>query len=231
VTGEIGKCRSIAFACDTSWRWATQNPKAAGHHAKFWRQLILWLAHREDEAGKEIKLRLDRRRVLVGEKLPLEVTFATPDGKPPAGVELQAVVRREGQPDLPVALVRQGDAFRGTVGGLDQADDYTLAVVGSKGPEQYGSAQAKFLVYDEDLELRQLPADLDSLRKLAADTGGEYRPAEEFPKFVKELKAKDLNQETLRPVIENLWDRWEPLAVFILALAMEWTIRKLNGMV
>jgi len=233
VAQETGRNRSLAFACDSTWRWATKNKEGKAAHARFWRQLMLWLAHREDETGGGVKLRLDRRRVAAGEKLAMEAIVTGQGGKPPTDVTLETTVKNndEGTPATPVALQKRGEGYAGLTEALQKAGDYTVTVSAKSNGMEIGTASARFVVFEENLELRQLAADFETLRKLAADTGGEYHPAEDFVRFVRSLKERNLNLEVTKPVIENLWDRWELLALFVTLLGVEWFLRKQSGMV
>jgi uncharacterized membrane protein len=232
VAQEIGKSRILAFAADTTWRWATKNLDGKTQHAKFWRQLILWLAHREDSAGNQIRIRLDRRRLALGEKLPVEVLLESKDGRLPEGVTIKGTVRGiADDTSKPVSFQRQTGSYSTSVSDLDKPGDYEISVSVTQNGKELGTASAKFLVFDDDLEMRQLAADFESLKRLSADTGGEYLSAEQFPKFVKSLLDRNLNQEVTKPVIENLWDRWEPLLLFVMLLGAEWLLRKRNGLV
>jgi uncharacterized membrane protein len=232
VAQETGKNRTLAFAADSTWRWATKNKEARGHHARFWRQLMLWLAHREDETGGGVKLRLDRRRIAASEKLGMEVQVVSPDGKTPADLTLETTIKSDDDtPATTVALQKRANDYGGATEALQKPGDYTVAVSAKSNGMEIGTATARFVVFEDNLELRQLAADFETLRKLATDTGGEFHPAEEFPKFVRSLKDRNLNLEVTKPIIENLWDRWELLALFVGLLGAEWLIRKMNGMV
>jgi uncharacterized membrane protein len=230
---ETGRNRALAFAADSTWRWASKNKEGKVAHAKFWRQLMLWLAHREDETGGGVRLRLDRRRVASGDKLSMEATVIGKEGKPPVDVTLETTVKNndDDTPAVAIALQKKTENYAGSTEALQKPGDYTVTVTAKSGGVDLGTASARFVVYEENLELRQLAADFEPLRKLAADTNGEFHPAEEFVKFVKSLKEKNLNLEVTKPIIENLWDRWEILALFIALLGAEWLIRKQSGMV
>src|SRR5262249_60061346 len=57
--------RVLAFAGDTTVRWK-RPPEGEVHHARFWRQVVLWLAKQEERAGN-VWVRPDARRVRWGE--------------------------------------------------------------------------------------------------------------------------------------------------------------------
>ena len=80
VVQDVGRGRSIAFGGDT-WVWArTEIGRPA--HRKFWRQIIFWLAHKENQGSDQIKLAIDRRRAAVGQSVELTVTGRDAKGAP-----------------------------------------------------------------------------------------------------------------------------------------------------
>ena len=46
-------------------------------HRKFWRQVIFWLSHKENDSDNQVKLNLDKRRISVGQKVELTVNGTT----------------------------------------------------------------------------------------------------------------------------------------------------------
>ena len=75
----VGKGRTLAFGGET-WPWArSADDQGRIAHAKFWRQAILWLAHKENQGESQVKLKLDTRRVATNQKIDLLATAR--DGK------------------------------------------------------------------------------------------------------------------------------------------------------
>src|SRR5262249_18488342 len=66
-----GAGRTMAFAGDTTWRWV-RPPAGAQLHARFWKQLILWLAKQEEAEGNAW-VKPDARRLVSGAKLGFAV--------------------------------------------------------------------------------------------------------------------------------------------------------------
>ena len=87
--------RVIAYGGDT-WVWARASEEGRLAHRKFWRQVIFWLSHKENESENQVKLNLDRRRISVGEKVELTVTARDAKGSPLTGVTYETKVEREG---------------------------------------------------------------------------------------------------------------------------------------
>ena len=91
---DVGKGRSIAYGGDT-WVWARSSEESRLAHRKFWRQVIFWLSHKENEGDNQVKLTLDRRRIAVGEKIELTVTARDAKGAPIPNVHYETKVERE----------------------------------------------------------------------------------------------------------------------------------------
>ena len=51
VSQEWGSGRVIAFAGDSTWRWVMRGFGSA--HKRFWRQIVLWLARKDQMAGRQ----------------------------------------------------------------------------------------------------------------------------------------------------------------------------------
>ena len=229
VEQDNGTSRSLAFAGDTTWRWR-QNKDGILAHERFWRQLMLWLAHKEESGDAQVRVKLDRRRLAVGQRLPVEVRVEKPDGTVIEGAVPQAVVKPPQGAEVPLVLQRQGDLWRGSFWQSETPGDYSVRVAVTADSKTVGSKTVKFLVYDEDTEMRQLAADKQLLASLTQSTGGELHEDVELPKFVAALQEADLNMEVTKPVAESLWDRWELFFLFTLIITLEWVIRKRRGL-
>lgn len=227
---DIGAGRTLAFAGDTTWRWRGSE-EANEVHARFWRQLILWLSHHDEDTEAKIHVKLDKRRLAIGETLSVHVKVENPDGTPVENPQLQAFVTTPKGTEVPLELFLQTDDYRGTFVNSDEAGDYSVTVVGTSQGKDLGRRTSKFLVYEEDTEMRQLAADHELLRGLAQVSGGSFESFENFPKFVRSLQEEDLNLEISQPVYESLWDRWEFFALFLAVITAEWVLRKRRGLV
>src|SRR5262249_30830599 len=65
------KSRILAFAGDTTHRWI-RDPESKKLHARFWKQLVAWLARQEDPEAS-VWIRPDTRRIAVGGELGCDV--------------------------------------------------------------------------------------------------------------------------------------------------------------
>ena len=226
----VGAGRTIAFAGDTTWRWR-KDKTGIGHHARFWRQLILWLAKKEDAGSPSLKIALPTRRLALGQSLPVTVQAHEADGTKISKATVNATVETPDGKKVPLEIFAQGDGFQGTFWQTDSVGDFTLEVTGKAGDRDLGTTRVKFLVYSEDAESQQPAADLSLLQSIAKLTDGEFHRHLELPEFLRSLDKKDLNLEVAQPVIVTLWDRWETLLLFLILMTIEWIARKRLGMV
>jgi uncharacterized membrane protein len=246
VSMDYGKGRTMAFAGDTTWRWMNlgqpRTQEGIQAHARFWRHVVMWLAH-QDETEGTVWVKPDKRRLDAGEKLGFAVGLRGKGGieAPEAHFEV-SVVDPKGN-EAPVPTAREPNGERGTFWKTDLPGEYRLVVRG-RGKDTdgqaipEGQASARFLVYQSDAELVRRAADHDFLAKLASSGGGKFHKAEDLVAFLKDLEKQPLS--LARPKTE-LWPDWRRssltgfrvsfLLVFAGVLCLEWLLRRYWGMV
>jgi uncharacterized membrane protein len=245
VGHDYGAGRVLAFAADTTWRWQRLGqPKSSeglDAHARFWKQLVLWLA-KQDEATGSVWIKPDLRRLGTGSKLGFSVGLrgtggvAIPDGQ----FEVVAIDPLKAESKVPTA--NEKNVERGNFWKTDAPGEYRLVVRGRgkdvDGKEIRGEASARFLVYQDDSELLRRAADHDFLSKLAAAGGGEFARAQDLPNLLEKLRQAPSTDQT--PKL-NVWPDWRRtnlsgflpglLVVFVTVLCLEWVLRRLWGLV
>jgi uncharacterized membrane protein len=233
VALDAGRGRSLAFGGET-WHWARDLDKDTSRlaHLNFWRNAIFWLAHKEDEGENQVRLDLERRRVALGQKLDVSATALDGKGQPIPNVEFKTTLSRVGVPDTEEALplTRQDDAARGTYIATGEPGEYKVEITATSGGGTIGTASARFLVYDDDRELRRTAADLSLLRAIARESDGQFLAPEQLVEHLQTLdKEVVTDYETQSEV--RLWDNWPYLLVFTMFLTAEWWLRKRHGWV
>ncbi|GIW87735.1 MAG: membrane protein [Isosphaeraceae bacterium] len=226
---EFGRGRSLAFAGET-WPWYRASDQARLGHLNFWRNAILWLAHKEDEGENQVRLELDRRRVALGQKLDLTASARDPKGQPLTGVEYRATITRLAPDAEPatIPLTPTVDAARGAFLATGEPGEYRAEVTATRDGETIGSASARFLVYDDDRELRRTAADLTLLESLAQASNGLFITPEQLNDTLKKLPDELVaDYETQREI--RLWDNWPFLLLFTTLISAEWFLRKRHG--
>lgn len=232
VAADYGNGRVLAFAGDSTWRWWMQGHQT--EHKRFWRQVILWLAHKDEATEGAVRIKLAQRRYMPGSRVDFSVTAETaegeliPDAHFTAHIVLPGGKKAEGR-------LRQDGQTKGQMSGnfaeTQGVGDYTVVVEATRALESIGTAKARFLVFEQDLELNNPAADVGALESLAAMTNGKAVAPEQLPKLLDEIKAatKDLEVETQTK--DTLWDNWKFFSCFVGLLVLEWFLRKKWGLV
>ena len=233
VAGEYGLGRVLAFAGDSTWHWWMTGHEA--EHKRFWRQAVLWLARKDESTEGNVWIKLDRRRYSPGERIEFTAGANDAQGDPLTDAKFEAEVVWPDGKRSPVRLRRElHDSIpnmAGTVVETGPPGDYTLVVTATHPGETLGSARARFLVFEQDLELNNPAADVGALESLAAMTSGKRVDPEKLSGLLAEIKAgtKDLEVETQSK--KELWDKWPFFITFIVLLIVEWYLRKRWGLV
>jgi hypothetical protein len=229
VSYYYGTGRVMALAADSTWRWwmrGFENP-----HKRFWRQIVLWLARKDEASEGSVWVKLQPRRYAPGERVEFTAGANDPTGEPVKDAKLTAEVVLSDGRRVPVALVSGEAGLTGTFREADKPDDYAVEVTAVHQGQVLGKARARFLVYQQDLELDNPAADTSAMESLAAITGGESLAPEQLPKLLERLaqEGPSLEIEHIRKL--TFWDTWPFFLVLVGLLGLEWYLRKRWGLV
>jgi len=251
-----GKGRTMAFAGDTTWLWC-RSVEDMRLHARFWQQMILWLAKREEANGNLLVLP-DSRRLAAGTGLGFRVMMRGKGGIeiPPENMHVEVSIRQPDGKEVKVPLVAERGELRGNFLETDVPGEYELQVSGS-GKEMDGSALenlppglARFVIYQDEAEMARQGADHAFLQRLATAGGGKSYTAEDLKSFLRGLgtepDAQDMKHARLwpdwrkGPAASTVASQWSTLTssgialfygIFAGCLCMEWLLRRLWGFV
>jgi len=229
VADMFGGGRVMAFAGDSTWRWWL-----GGHedvHKRFWRQVILWLARKDQATDGNVWVRLPKRRFAPGSRVEFTVGARSPSGDVLPDAEFTAEIVLPDGDRKSVDLVRQGETSVGTIRDVQAAGDYAIEVTAANEDVPVGSARSRFLVFEQDLELDNAAADAASLESLAVMTGGESLAPEELPALIRRLATETEALEIERETKKTFWDSWPFLLLVVGLLGIEWGLRKQWGLV
>jgi uncharacterized membrane protein len=231
VAGVYGQGRVLALAAESTSAWYRYGFQS--QHKRFWRQAILWLAHKEESLHDGVWVKLDQRRLAPGGSVAFAVGARSPDGDALMDVTFDAHVMDPGGARQPARLVPDGQQWKGRLEGTRQPGEYVLEVVGQREGAPFGSAQGKFMVLDQDLELSDPAADpqqLEQLARLTAQAGGKALAPEQLGDLLREIKNKPPEMETQ---IQSKWqladtplDAWLFFLCVVGLLSGEWFLRK-----
>lgn len=230
IATDTGTARVIASAVDTTWLWHMHGFRDV--HQRFWQQMILWLARKEQEGDQPVWVQVDPRNY--SPQSPVTVMFGARDEQRQALTDVEfslTLIKPDGQME-PLTPQRRGDDHYAMFDGTDQPGDYWVTVSARRNGAAYElPATTRFIVDPRDIERDNPAADLDLLEEIASLTGTSLIPAEQFPSFIESLLEEGLTTELTQHTQINLWDNWPLLLLFVLMLSTEWFVRKRRGLV
>jgi uncharacterized membrane protein len=230
IAEDYGKGRTMAFAADTTCFWYQAGQHEA--HQRFWQQVVLWLAHKDTQGDESVWVKLDSRRYRIGQ--PVGMTFGARDVDKRPIDDAQFTVEITGPDGKKHGLTPQRSGSDHLARFLETrpAGDYQVHVEASKEGQRIGlGADVRFIAYDHDLELYNPAADFTLLEEISKITHGKVVPPGELSAHLRKLAGLGLNVEVTRVQRILLWDNWPLLALFVLALTLEWFFRKRRGLV
>jgi hypothetical protein len=203
-------------------------------HRRFWRQIVLWLAKKDQQTAGRVWIRLAGRRVMRGSRVDFSLGADDTQGAPVRSAQFTTTVKT---PDGSVEEVRpskSGEGWAATFRNANKPGDYLITVKATDGAKDLGTAEARFLVPQQDLELDRPAAEPTLMAQLAKTTeaaGGAALAAEELPDLLKRLanKPPELKEEVIAKV--TYWDTWPFFLIFVGLLGTEWYLRKRWGLV
>jgi hypothetical protein len=252
----FGAGRTLAFAGDTTWMWR-RTPEDVRAHARFWRQVVLWLAKR-DQADGNVLVLPDTRRLPAGGKLGFTVKLRGKGGveiaQKDARFDVSVIAPDKTETKVPTA--REQGEERGTFWKTEAPGEYMIVANGSgtdvdgKPLDNLPPAKARFVIYQDDAEMTRQAADHEFLTKLAGMGGGKFHQAEELKTFLKDLTSMPLPQGKQKAKLWPDWRRHPPsraagdqvaalassgllfcFILFVALLCLEWFLRRLWGLV
>jgi len=236
VTGAWGSGRTAALAVDSTWRWQME-----GHGEllrRFWRQLILWLARKDNIRDQSVWVRLDSRRYQRGSRVEFSFGASTEAGKPLPSAQFNLEVEKPDGSKVTLLASRRGEKSLGNFTETDLPGEYRVTVTttnsNDSGTEIQDTASARFLVPDQDMELDQPAAEptlLAALANLTAEAGGQGLAPEELPNLLEQLQSRTTEFEEEISQHRTLWDTWPMFLVLVTVLGAEWWLRKRWGLV
>lgn len=227
---DFGRGRTMAFAADSTFHWYQYGFHE--EHQRFWQQMVLWLAHKDQQGDESVWVKLDARRFRIGQPVGMTLGARDTEKRPVDDAQFKIEVIGPGDKRQLVTPQRAGADNIAKFLDTREPGEYRVRVEASKEGLPIGlPAEARFVVYDQDLELHNPAADFTLLEEIARITGGSSVPPEELGAHLRHLARQGLNLEVTEVKRISLWDNGIVLVLFVLALSLEWYFRKRRGLV
>lgn len=229
IATDVGRSRVAALAIDETWIWHLHG--RADVHQRFWQQMLLWLAHKDQDADQPVWVRVEPRKFAPGGKVPIEMGIRNPQGQPVDNGEYTVeVIGPKGSTKVTPSRQRTGATaeFLATT----EPGDYWVRVSATSNGQPAGpTAITRFIIEARDPELDNPAADPDLMNEIATLTGAASIPPEKLGEFLETLLKSGISTELMTNHIVNLWDNWWLLGLFVAVMTVEWWLRKRNGLV
>ena len=236
VVAQPGLGRVMAMAGDTTWRWVMEGHDA--EHRRFWRQVVLWLAKKDDTTQNQVYLQLGARRVSPGAKLEVIAGVRLGDEVNADAIQYETTVLAPSGETRTLELQGGREESTASFRETSAPGDYRVRVrasMASDGGEAdvIGEAESRFLVPEIDLELDYAAAEPDLLARLANATsasGGKVLAPEELPELLEQLA--EAPAEERQEVVSRYapWATWPFFLALVALMSVEWWLRRRWGM-
>ncbi len=237
VVQPYGRGRVVTLLADTTWRWAVAGDSGRELHRRFWRQLVLWAAGREDVRRDNLWIELAQSRYFPKEPVTPAFHLESVGGEPISDATIVATVsaQPDGRPQE-LRLYRTGDHWEALLNPQEEAD-YVIQARAYRGDpdaieaELVDEASARFLVERTNLELADPLAHVGLLSQMAEMTGGRLLRPDKLGSLLEELAERDQHVELERVSRRDLWNHPLLLLLIVGLLTGDWVLRKRAGLV
>ncbi len=223
----VGAGKVLFHATDETWRWRFR----AGDvfFARYWVQMLRYLARSKLLQESGVRLVSDRREYRRGEPVRLTVRFADPRQAPAADDGVTVLVEQKQLAIQRVTLRRNPTSrgiFEATLSGLLPGEYHASMVL----PRLDSAAPAaEFVVVAPPTELARIEMDSREMARAAERTKGRYYTFQTASHLLADLpEGHEVPLENLPPV--PLWNTWPVMLMLVALLIAEWVLRKLMGM-
>jgi len=227
----VGKGRTMAFATDTSWRWAMSGAQEAGaghDHANFWRSAVRWLV--KDAEERQVQVITDKENYRLGETIQVQIRVLGPDHAPREGAALTgSVVSLDGVgAPVPITGLTDADGQYGFTLPAVREGTLSIEVDVTEISDPFGYAEARVSVTDREGELEHPRTRPELMAAIARGTGGRAFTSAPDPSDAPRKPADSLLASDRR--VEALWSHPALLLLLVLPLGAEWVLRRRLGL-
>jgi uncharacterized membrane protein len=233
---QVGEGRTLAFLSDQLWRWNFEMVGTQGgnhHYLNMVHQMVRWLV--KEPSLRPVQLFSDKDTYQLGEAVALHIKVLDHDFSPASGAVLNLVVHDPNGQSMRVNTLPTGapGEFEATFN-AEQLGAFRVEVEARLGDRSLGQDVLIYEVTSSTAEALHGAPDHDTLRRLAAASGGRFFTASEvgadFGAVLRDILKRDLQYKIVEERALHL--RHTPSAFLILVglFAVEWFVRRRAGL-
>jgi uncharacterized membrane protein len=228
VEERYGRGRSMALTASDTWRWRMLVDAKNKSFETFWRNLLRYLV---ESVRRQVEVQTDRPTYATGEQVRLRAEVADQKFNAVGGAQVNArVTSPSGRLSVLRIPASLGEGFEGYEASLaaDEEGLYQVELTASQGATTVGSAQTSFLAGPSNREAFGAAQNRELLRRIAAETGGEYHSTDGASNLIQDLVHSERG-DFVR-VTYDLWDMPFNFLLMVAFASIEWFIRKRKGL-
>jgi hypothetical protein len=233
VSRHVNRSKSLALLCYGLWRWKSYSEGVPGSERvleNLFSNSVRWLVTRDDEKPVQVR---PTKEIFAGSD-PVEFTAQVYDEnyRPIDEAEVSVAVSRKGQASQLTLTSLGNGRFEGGYDPLPEGD-YTYTAKAVSGDRQLAEERGSFSVGGLNVEFQETRANKLLLQQIAARTGGKYYEASDLRHLPEDVAALPNFRPRDVSVAEQfeLWNRSWMLYTVLALFALEWLVRKRNGMI
>jgi uncharacterized membrane protein len=223
-----GRGRTMALTTNDTWRWRMEMDSKNTSHENFWRQLLRYLV---STTPNQYEIAAERDVYAPADIINLrgEVNDSKFDAVTDAQVTARITKPQGSTSELPLKINYndKGSDYRNELT-ADENGLYRVEMTATRGGALLGIAESTFYVTDRTREFHDAAQNVDLLKRVAAETGGQYFPLNQANDLLDEITM--LEGKNSERVSKDLWDMPVNFLLVIGLASAEWFLRKRKGL-
>lgn len=225
----LGRKRAIAVCASDIWRWKLQNVnKDSDLFDRFILNSVKWLNANEER--KQFDVQTTKKLYSLNEQIQFQGELYDESFNPINNAEVNVKIKNENyESEITLNSIGNG-LYEGILQDL-KTGDYTFNAIAKLNGTSLKS-NGRFSVGDIDLELINPQQNANFLKLLSNTTNGKYYFNNDYKDVFERINQtnKRFNKEKIEVSEINLWSNEILLIILILLFALEWFLRKREGM-
>jgi len=227
-----GQGKLMAITGFPLWRWDFLEwgfGKSNSYYLRFWSNAIRWLVTREE--AKLVRITPSQKVYKAGERMSFSGKVFDENYQPVENARVSLKVRpKKGEGKaIPLTLApgEEKGEYIGTLGILPPGDYLYQGEAALEGVS-LGLDEGEFTVSQYSIEFEDTRMDRESLQGLALVSDGEYFDFRDAPSLPSHIPFTNKEIKVSKEI--EIWDNPFLMALIVVILAAEWTIRKRSRM-